>query len=131
MVFHTVPKDSPLKIAIRGGSNTALGGSIFISAIREGGAVERYGKLNVGDQILVADGISLIDVTHEEAVAALQRAMDMESTSIDLVIAEIPNRDEEQSSHDFSNHSRRSHTGHTMKNSDVNKVHQFLPKFPS
>ena len=41
----------------------------------------RYGKLTVGDQILVADGISLIDVTHEEAVAALQRAMDMESVS--------------------------------------------------
>ena len=40
-----------------------------------------YGKLTVGDQILVADGISLIDVTHEEAVAALQRAMDMESVS--------------------------------------------------
>ena len=71
-----------MKIAIRGGSNTALGGSIFISAIREGGAVERYGKLSVGDQILVVDGISLIDVTHEEAVAALQRAMDMESVRI-------------------------------------------------
>ena len=71
-----------MKIAIRGGSNTALGGSIFISAIREGGAVEHYGKLNVGDQILVVDGISLIDVTHEEAVAALQRAMDMESVRI-------------------------------------------------
>ena len=44
--------------------------------------MEHYGKLNVGDQILVVDGISLTDVTHEEAVAALQRAMDMESVRV-------------------------------------------------
>ena len=37
------------------------------------------GRLNVGDQILVCDGVSLIDVTHDEAAQALKRAMDMES----------------------------------------------------
>ena len=37
------------------------------------------GGLNVGDQILVCDGVSLIDVTHDEAAQALKRAMDMES----------------------------------------------------
>ncbi len=39
----------------------------------------RYGKLNVGDQILVCDGVNLIDVTHDEAAQALKKAMDMES----------------------------------------------------
>ena len=29
------------------------------------------GGLNVGDQILVCDGVSLIDVTHDEAAQAL------------------------------------------------------------
>lgn len=37
------------------------------------------GYLNVGDQLLVCDGISLLDVTHDEAAQALKRAMDMES----------------------------------------------------
>ena len=39
------------------------------------------GRLCVGDQILVCDGISLIEVTHDEAAQALKRAMDMESVS--------------------------------------------------
>ena len=39
----------------------------------------RLGKLNVGDQILVCDGFSMIDVTHDEAAQALKRAMDMDS----------------------------------------------------
>ncbi len=41
----------------------------------------RYGKLNVGDQILVCDGVNLIDVTHDEAAQALKKAMDMDSVS--------------------------------------------------
>ena len=35
----------------------------------------------MGDQILVCDGVGLIDVTHDEAAQALKRAMDMESVS--------------------------------------------------
>ena len=41
--------------------------------------VFRYGKLNVGDQILVCDGVNLINVTHNEAAQALKKAMDMDS----------------------------------------------------
>ena len=39
------------------------------------------GKLNVGDQILVCDGVSMLDITHDEAAQAFKRAMDMESVS--------------------------------------------------
>ena len=39
------------------------------------------GCLNVGDQLLVCDGVSLLDVTHDEAAEALKDAMDMESVS--------------------------------------------------
>ena len=38
-------------------------------------------RLHVGDQILVVDGISLTEVTHADAVAALEKAMNMESVS--------------------------------------------------
>ena len=49
-------------------------GCIFLTSFR-------YGRLNVGDQILVCDGVNLIDVTHDEAAQALKKAMDMESVS--------------------------------------------------
>ena len=75
-------QNGPIKVAIRGGTDTPLGGAIIISRILEGGAAARYGRLNVGDQILVCDGVSLIDVTHDEAAQALKRAMDMEAVRI-------------------------------------------------
>ncbi len=39
--FHTITKDGPIKIAIRGGTDTPLGGAIIISRILEGGAADR------------------------------------------------------------------------------------------
>ena len=81
LLTNALTQDGPIKIAIRGGTDTPLGGSIIISRILEGGAADRYGRLNVGDQILVCDGVSLIEVTHNEAAQALKRAMDMESVS--------------------------------------------------
>ena len=92
-------KDGPLRLAIRGGRDTPLGPQIIISRIIDGGTAASYGnlqtttknydilrffstgKLNIGDQILVCDGISLIDVTHDEAAQAFKRAMDIESVS--------------------------------------------------
>ena len=83
-------QDGPIKLAIRGGTDTPLGGAIIISRILEGGAAAHYGKLNVGDQILVCDGVSLIDVTHDEAAQALKKAMDMETVGnllcVDIII---------------------------------------------
>ena len=76
-------------MAIRGGTDTPLGGAIIISRILEGGAAARYGKLNVGDQILVCDGVSLIDVTHDEAAQALKRAMDMEAVRIEMFFSSL------------------------------------------
>ena len=37
-------QEAPLKIAIRGGTDTPLGGQILISRILEGGAAEKYGQ---------------------------------------------------------------------------------------
>ena len=47
------------------------------------------GWVNVGDQLLVCDGISLLDVTHDEAAQALKRAMDMESVRHCCYIAAV------------------------------------------
>lgn len=41
VAFHTIPKTGPIKIAIRGGTDTPLGGAIYISRILEGGAAAR------------------------------------------------------------------------------------------
>ncbi len=79
--YYIINQDGPIKIAIRGGTDTPLGGTVIISRILEGGAAERYGRLNIGDQILVCDGVSLIEVTHNEAAQALKKAMDMDSVS--------------------------------------------------
>ena len=40
-------QDAPLKIAIRGGTDTPLGGQILISRILEGGAADKYGQSHV------------------------------------------------------------------------------------
>jgi hypothetical protein len=155
VAFHTIPKEAPLKIAIRGGTDTPLGGQILISRILEGGAAEKYGKVNVGDQLLVCDGVSLLDVTHDEAAQALKRAMDMESNSIDLVVAVNPDFDtgEEDTQsphtmwppqredtvleepapgtrHDYAHSSHRSHSGFTLRGKGdlvTTKAHAFLP----
>ena len=57
---------------------------IFLGSTSFVWAIFRYGRLNVGDQILVCDGVNLIDVTHDEAAKALKRAMDMDSVCCSL-----------------------------------------------
>ena len=44
-------QDAPLKIAIRGGIDTPLGGQIIVSRIIEGGAAEKYGQLQYKQQL--------------------------------------------------------------------------------
>ena len=43
----------------------------------------------MGDQLLVCDGVNLVDVTHDEAAQALKGAMDMESVSISYIYTYI------------------------------------------
>ena len=56
--------------------NTSSFEVMFISIYR------LIGRLHVGDQILVVDGVGLLDVTHQEAVSSLMRAMSMESVCL-------------------------------------------------
>nr|CAB3238213.1 disks large homolog 2 [Phallusia mammillata] len=45
---------------------------IYVTKIIEGGAAEADGTLQVGDKIMIVDGTSLLDVTHEMAVNILK-----------------------------------------------------------
>ncbi|KAF0028817.1 hypothetical protein F2P81_017922 [Scophthalmus maximus] len=46
--------------------------SIYVTKIIEGGAAHRDGRLQIGDKILAVNHVSLEDVLHEDAVAALK-----------------------------------------------------------
>ncbi|XP_059507410.1 disks large homolog 3 isoform X2 [Stegostoma tigrinum] len=51
--------------------------SIYITKIIEGGAAQKDGRLQTGDRLLAVNNISLQEVRHEEAVAALKNTSDM------------------------------------------------------
>ncbi|XP_074658045.1 disks large homolog 1-like isoform X2 [Tubulanus polymorphus] len=56
---------------------------IFVTKVIEGGAAEQDGRLAVGDRLMQVNENSLIDVTHEDAVAALKATQER----VRLVIA--------------------------------------------
>ncbi|XP_043913352.1 disks large homolog 3 [Protopterus annectens] len=51
--------------------------SIYITKIIEGGAAQKDGRLQTGDRLLAVNNINLMEVRHEEAVAALKNTSDM------------------------------------------------------
>ncbi|MEQ2268981.1 Disks large 4 [Xenotaenia resolanae] len=51
--------------------------SIYVTKIIEGGAAHRDGRLQIGDKILAVNHMTLEDVLHEDAVAALKNTGDV------------------------------------------------------
>ncbi|KAF7236800.1 hypothetical protein EYD10_16504 [Varanus komodoensis] len=51
--------------------------SIYVTKIIEGGAAHKDGRLQIGDKILAVNNVSLEDVMHEDAVAALKNTYDI------------------------------------------------------
>ncbi|XP_066065022.1 disks large homolog 4 [Chamaea fasciata] len=51
--------------------------SIYVTKVIEGGAAHKDGRLQVGDKILAVNNVSLEDVMHEDAVAALKNTYDV------------------------------------------------------
>ncbi|KAI6646900.1 Pdz domain containing protein [Oopsacas minuta] len=101
-VQHSIPKDGPLKFSIQGGTDTVHGGRVLISHIQEGGVAHKYGQIHVGDQILKVDGESLLGVTHEQAAMAIKTAMASKSPTLNLLLAQIPEGKDGQSSNVLS-----------------------------
>ncbi|KAK0156021.1 Multiple PDZ domain protein [Merluccius polli] len=60
-----------LGLSIVGGCDTLLG-AVIIHEVNYGGAAQRDGRLQAGDQILEVNGMDLRQATHEEALAVLR-----------------------------------------------------------
>ncbi|KAM3864766.1 multiple PDZ domain protein [Diretmus argenteus] len=60
-----------LGLSIVGGCDTLLG-AVIIHEVNNGGAAQRDGRLQAGDQILEVNGIDLRQATHEEAIGVLR-----------------------------------------------------------
>ncbi|XP_061687115.1 multiple PDZ domain protein isoform X2 [Syngnathoides biaculeatus] len=62
-----------LGLSIVGGCDTLLG-SVIIHEVNDGGAAQRDGRLQAGDQIFEVNGIDLRQATHDEAIGVLRLA---------------------------------------------------------
>ncbi|XP_067355389.1 multiple PDZ domain protein [Channa argus] len=62
-----------LGLSIIGGCDTLLG-AVIIHEVNDGGAAQRDGRLQAGDQILEVNGIDLRQATHDEAIGVLRLA---------------------------------------------------------
>ncbi|XP_071359491.1 multiple PDZ domain protein isoform X2 [Trachinotus anak] len=60
-----------LGLSIVGGCDTLLG-AVVIHEVNDGGAAQRDGRLQAGDQILEVNGIDLRQATHDEAIDVLR-----------------------------------------------------------
>ncbi|XP_059192636.1 multiple PDZ domain protein [Centropristis striata] len=60
-----------LGLSIVGGCDTLLG-AVIIHEVNAGGAAQRDGRLQAGDQILEVNGIDLRQATHDEAIGVLR-----------------------------------------------------------
>ncbi|KAM9818274.1 multiple PDZ domain protein-like isoform 9-T9 [Syngnathus typhle] len=60
-----------LGLSIVGGCDTLLG-SVIIHEVNDGGAAQRDGRLQAGDQIFEVNGIDLRQATHDEAISVLR-----------------------------------------------------------
>ncbi|XP_036971893.1 multiple PDZ domain protein isoform X2 [Acanthopagrus latus] len=60
-----------LGLSIVGGFDTLLG-AVIIHEVNDGGAAQRDGRLQAGDQILEVNGIDMRQATHDEAIGVLR-----------------------------------------------------------
>ncbi|XP_071831273.1 harmonin-like isoform X2 [Apostichopus japonicus] len=93
-----IVKDGPLNMFLEGGNKTPLGGKIVVSDIYPDGAIDRSGQINKGDQIMMCEGVKLVDVPLEEAEKVFKKHMtgDLDgSEKLRIIIAVTPPRDYE------------------------------------
>ncbi|PIK41841.1 putative harmonin-like [Apostichopus japonicus] len=93
-----IVKDGPLNMFLEGGNKTPLGGKIVVSDIYPDGAIDRSGQITKGDQIMMCEGVKLVDVPLEEAEKVFKKHMtgDLDgSEKLRIIIAVTPPRDYE------------------------------------
>ncbi|CAE1166222.1 USH1C [Acanthosepion pharaonis] len=81
--------NGPLGIEVEGGLNSPLDGRINVAAIFDGAAA-RQGGIHVGDQLMMADNIKLIDVSLIQAENVLDLAEKKTGELVKFIIAVAP-----------------------------------------
>lgn len=81
--------NGPLGIEVEGGLNSPLAGRINVAAIFDGAAA-RQGGIHVGDQLMMADNIKLIDVPLIQAENVLDLAEKRTGELVKFIIAVAP-----------------------------------------
>eukprot|EP00038_Savillea_parva_P011195 m.195756 g.195756 ORF g.195756 m.195756 type:complete len:1021 (-) comp19622_c0_seq1:32-3094(-) len=72
--------------------------SIYVTRIVDSGAAHRDGRLHVDDRLIEVNGVSMVGVTHSEAVAALMLSL---GTRVHMVVSRLPTQHEEIFTIDF------------------------------
>ncbi|XP_074610552.1 tyrosine-protein phosphatase non-receptor type 13-like [Acropora palmata] len=68
-------KDRSLGLSVSGGINTSVKlGGIYVKSLQLNGPADLDGRVAIGDRILAVNGISLIGVTHKQAVETIKMA---------------------------------------------------------
>ncbi|XP_022097075.1 harmonin-like [Acanthaster planci] len=70
-----IVKDMPLEMLLEGGIDSPLAGRVVIAEVYEGGSAERSGQFFKGDQLMMVDGKSMIDIPLTTAQDILKEAM--------------------------------------------------------
>ncbi|XP_071488775.1 uncharacterized protein [Diadema antillarum] len=82
--IHLVKDKGALGIQIAGGKGSRKGDiGIFVAGIDEGSPAHRDGRLQKGDEILLINGVGLLNVTHKDVVETLRAS----GSIVQLVIA--------------------------------------------
>ena len=55
-------------------------GGIYVKSFNDGSAAEADGRIQVGDRVLEVNGVSLVGVTHKQAVETLRNAPQVSSS---------------------------------------------------
>ncbi|XP_031560793.1 synaptojanin-2-binding protein-like, partial [Actinia tenebrosa] len=74
--FISIEKVADLGIEIK-----EENGGIYVTSIKEGGALSENGNIEVGDQLLNVEGTSLIGISREQAQEELREAMNRRAVS--------------------------------------------------
>ncbi|CAL1527657.1 unnamed protein product, partial [Lymnaea stagnalis] len=67
-------KHLDLGVEVEGGIGSPLGGKILIAMVFEGGVAQMSGQMTIGDQLMMINGQSLINVTSQQAELIIQDA---------------------------------------------------------
>ncbi|XP_071807079.1 harmonin-like isoform X2 [Asterias amurensis] len=85
-----IVKDRPLQMLIEGGIGSPLAGRIVVSEIYADGAAQQSGAILKGDQLMMVDGKSMVDISLKSAQDILKEAMtNMDGTEVVRLITAV------------------------------------------